>query len=224
MEIKLDDISGLKQELKASNKAALTLLFDTYHQELCVYAYHFTGDHEISKDIVQNVFVNLWKRRKKLNSIDSIKNFLYKSVYNGFLNHYRDSKKFTDFDFEYMVAIEDTSHENEENLKRQIEILRLEVEKLPPKCKRIFIMSKQEGLTNIEIADFLNISIKTVENHITNAFKILRERLKNKAGLFYFLMLTNVKTFDYLENIVSGEEKAFSTYLLEKSCSFKNSH
>ena len=60
--------------------------------------------------------------------------------------------------------------------------------KLPPKCKETFLLSKQEGLTNIEIANFMNVSIRTVESHMNKAFRILREKLKDKVKPILFLM------------------------------------
>ncbi len=192
MKINLNNIQEVKQSLKSGNENVMSCIFEAYHHELCLYAYHFTGDYDASKDIVQDVFLNLWKRREKLEDINSIKNFLYRAVYNGFLNHYRKNSKLTRFEYYQAKFIDEMlMPENEQELKVHIDIVRREIEKLPTKCKQIFILSKQEGLTNIEIANFLNISNKTVENQMTKAFKILREKLENKVGFIYFLVLSN---------------------------------
>ncbi|WP_243456827.1 sigma factor-like helix-turn-helix DNA-binding protein [Polaribacter batillariae] len=76
----------------------------------------------------------------------------------------------------------------ENSLEKLILLVKKEIENLPPKCKKTFVLSKQEGLTNIEIAEYLNISIKSVEAHITKAFSILRKTLGNKTNGVLFLL------------------------------------
>ncbi|GGW42041.1 hypothetical protein GCM10007383_28380 [Arenibacter certesii] len=80
------------------------------------------------------------------------------------------------------------------SMERLISQVKIEIENLPPKCKQSFILSKQEGLTNIEIAEHLNISTKTVEGHITKAFSILRKTLDPKInGVFLLLFGIDLK-------------------------------
>jgi RNA polymerase sigma-70 factor (ECF subfamily) len=73
-------------------------------------------------------------------------------------------------------------------LQRVINVVNKEIQNLPPKCKEVFILSKKEGLTNIEIAEHLDVSIKTVEAQITKAFSILRSSLEKKIKSFLFLL------------------------------------
>lgn len=79
-----------------------------------------------------------------------------------------------------------------ENDKRDIsellELLEKEIQKLPAKCKQVFLLSKKEGLTHIEISEHLNISVKTIENHMTRAFKILRNKLGEQTEAILFLL------------------------------------
>ena len=73
-----------------------------------------------------------------------------------------------------------------------MDIVKKEIDKLPPKCKQTFLLSKKEGLTNIEIAEYLNVSIKSVEAHITKAFSILRKSIGNKVeGILFLLFGSN---------------------------------
>lgn len=76
-----------------------------------------------------------------------------------------------------------------EDWDRIVNVVNKEIKNLPPKCKEVFILSKQEGLTNIEIAEHLGVSIKTVEAQITKAFSVLRFNLKEKVKLILFLIL-----------------------------------
>ncbi len=71
-----------------------------------------------------------------------------------------------------------------------MKLVKQEIENLPPKCKQIFLLSKQDGLTNIEIAEFLNVSIKSVEAHITKAFSILRKTVGEKVNSVLFLLFS----------------------------------
>ena len=78
--------------------------------------------------------------------------------------------------------------ENQEILKRKMEIIDMEIQNLPKKCSKVFLLSKKEGLTNIEIADYLGVSLKTVEGHLTKALKILREKLKDKIHVLLMIL------------------------------------
>ncbi|WP_445747751.1 sigma factor-like helix-turn-helix DNA-binding protein [Polaribacter sp.] len=80
-------------------------------------------------------------------------------------------------------------------------IVKKEIENLPPKCKQIFLLSKEEGLTNIEIAEYLNVSIKSVEAHITKAFGILRSAIGNKIDGILFLLFGKKRNCKFVLNI-----------------------
>lgn len=182
------DNSELIQALKIGDPKAYNYLVNTYHHKLCVYAYSFTHDHDLSEDIVQNVFMRIWNKREKLKDDFSILNFLYRSVYNEFIDQYRSQKSLYPLEKKYIDALNSImENEDEHSLERIIKIVKQEIQKLPPKCKEVFLLSKEEGLTNIEIAEYKNISIKSVEAHITKAFSILRDSLGEKAGLYLFL-------------------------------------
>ena len=78
--------------------------------------------------------------------------------------------------------------EDENSLEKLIKLVKQEIENLPPKCKQTFLLSKQDGLTNIEIAEYLNVSLKSVEAHITKAFSILRKTVGEKVNTVLFLL------------------------------------
>ena len=158
-------------------------LLEKYHRQLNAYAITLTHNQPTAEDIVQNVFLKTWKSRKKLNPDLPIRSFLYKCVYNEFLNHYQKNKAVILLQAKYIEYAHEIVEETDTNaLKRMIEIVDREIKKLPPKCQKVFILSKREGLTNNEIADYLNVSIKTVEAQITKAFRILKNRLGEKHG------------------------------------------
>ncbi|MGX1930997.1 sigma-70 family RNA polymerase sigma factor [Flagellimonas sp. 2504JD4-2] len=168
----------------------MVFLMDTYHQSLCLYVYSLSSDYELAQDIVQNVFIKLWENRQKSKTIKSIRKYLYKSVYNAFANHWRKDRKMLAIEEKHMTALHQIfENEDEDLFRKQVKLVQQEVQKLPPRCKKTFLLSKQEGLTNIEIANFMNVSIRTVEAQINKAFNILRERLKDKVEPILFLLL-----------------------------------
>ena len=183
-----NDVNLIKS-LKKGQPEAYTFLVDVYHHKLSVYAYGLTKDSNLSEDIVQNVFVYLWKNRLKLKDNFSVKKYLYRSVYNEFIDYYRKRKSVVALEKKYIDALSLVVEEEDENsLEKLVALVKQEIENLPPKCKQTFLLSKQDGLTNIEIAEYLNVSIKSVEAHITKAFSILRKTVGGKMDGVLFLL------------------------------------
>ena len=184
-----DDNAILIQNLVNGNEKAYMFLLDTYHRRLNAYALTLVSDQDQAKDIVQNVFLKTWKSRKKLKTQFSIQSFLYKAVYNEFINSYQKNKAMMLLQKKYLESLGEVVEETDTNLLEQmITVVNNEIQNLPPKCQKVFILSKKEGLTNIEISEYLNVSIKTVEAQITKAFSILRERLGKKYEMIFLLV------------------------------------
>ena len=168
------------EKLKNGDNNAYTLLMNDYYKNLCGYANLFTKDPSKSEDIVQNIFVKIWIYRKKIDPNISIKKYLYKSVYNEFIDQYRKNKSVISLEEKYLKVIDTIIDDNSLDIEKLMMNVNREIDKLPEKCKRVFILNKKEGLTHDEIAEYLQISTKTVESHITRAFKILNQKLGNK--------------------------------------------
>jgi RNA polymerase sigma-70 factor (ECF subfamily) len=184
----------LVEQLIAGEEKAFILVMDKYHQKLLMYAYGLSNDYPQAQDIVQNVFLRLWERRQNINIRESFQGLLYKSVYNEFIDNIRKNKPTTSLDEAYWnavnIAVDDT---NSQLLEDKIRLIKKEVEHLPTKCKQVFLLSKQDGLTNIEIAEYLNISIKTVEYQITNAYNIIRKGTEVKIKKLVLMFLSMAK-------------------------------
>jgi RNA polymerase sigma-70 factor (family 1) len=190
----LNEVSLLKS-LKKGEPLAYSFLVDTYHHKFCVYAYSLTNNHTLSEDIVQNVFIKIWTMRHELKDDLNLKNYLYKSIHNEFINQFRKQKKVLTLEKKHIEALSFIlDEEGEEELEQLINLVKIEIDNLPTKCKQTFSLSKHEGLTNAEIADYLNISTKSVEGHITKAFSLLRRTLGNKLNHILFLFF-NVSLF-----------------------------
>ena len=186
------------EKLKKGDYNAYTLLMNNYYKNLCGYANLFTKDPSKSEDIVQNVFVKLWVYRKKVDSNIPIKRYLHKSVYNEFIDQYRKNKSVISLEEKHLRTINTIIDDNSFDIEKLMTRVNNEIEKLPEKCKKVFILNKKEGLTHDEIAEYLQISKKTVEGHITRAFKILNQKLGKKIKsiliiLFDFKLTNSIK-------------------------------
>lgn len=187
---------ALIESLKNGHEDAFAYLMDTYHKKLCVYAGNLTKDIYTGQDIVQNVFLRIWKQREKLKADYSISNFLYRSVYNEFIDQYRKNKLMTALEEEHLKQLNTiVLEEDATEINRLIELVNIEIQNLPPKCKSVFTMGKLEGLTYNEIAEYQNISVRTVEMHMGKAFEIIREKLGDKINGILFLLFGVHKKF-----------------------------
>jgi RNA polymerase sigma-70 factor (ECF subfamily) len=148
------------EKLKKGDYNAYTLLMNNYYKNLCGYANLFTKDPSMSEDIVQNVFVKLWVYRKKIDPNIPIKRYLHKSVYNEFIDQYRKNKSVISLEEKHLRTINTIIDDNSFDIEKLMTRVNNEIEKLPEKCKKVFILNKKEGLTHDEIAEYLQISKK----------------------------------------------------------------
>lgn len=193
----------LIEALKSGDSKAYTFLVDNYHHKLCLYAYNLINDQKAAEDIVQNVLIRTWKKRNRLNADFEIKSFLYKSVYNEFIDEYRKQKLVVPLEKKYIDGLTTmVENEDEHALERKIKLVKWAIQDLPPKCKEIFMLSKQDGLTNLEIAEYKQVSIKSVEAHITKAFSILRQSIGEEMHQVLFLLFRTLKN----DQLFTGKE------------------
>ena len=180
-------------QLIAGEEKAFEEVMENYYKKLLIYAYSFTNDYPQAQDIVQNVLLRLWERRQNINIKESFQGLLYKSVYHEYIDDYRRKKSSKIINEAYRqalnYAVEDTNHQMVED---KIEVIKREVEHLPLKCRQIFLLSKQDGLTNSEIATYLNISIKAVEGQITNAYSLIRKKTEAKIKKMALVLFTMI--------------------------------
>lgn len=177
------------KKLKEGNQEAYNYLVETYHHELCVYARSLSRDIYLAEDIVQNVFLKLWEKRDKLNPNFSVKGFLYRSVHNEFIDQYRKKMTLSAIEERYYSRLKTiVMKEDTIEILNLIALVKEEIQHLPPKCKEMFLLSKQEGLTNIGIAQYLKISMKAVERQMTRAFSIIREKIGDELQTILFLL------------------------------------
>lgn len=164
------------------------VLFKTYFKALYAYALTILKDEIAAEEVVQNVFLKLWERKELLEK-ESIKAYLYKCVYHDSLNHIRHMKvrgKFVEY-AQRTEAFGDDAHEV--TVGRELEVkLRQALNELPQQCRTVFQMSRFQNLKYQEIADALDISVKTVEAHMGKALKSLRFKLADFLPIVVYLL------------------------------------
>ena len=169
------------------DKDSFEALFRKYFPPLMSFARKILVDEDDAREVVQQVFINLWEKREKIDLSKSLKSYLFTSVHNRSLNVIRDRKKFSAEEVPEMAGEWDVS--------AQIESMELEekIQKpcnhLPEKCRQIFELNRFDGLKYSEIALKLGISVKTVENQMSKALKILREKLLKYLTLLLWLIM-----------------------------------
>lgn len=176
--------------LKTDDEEAIKLLYDKYWKILFIAAYNVLKDKESSEDIVQEVFVNIWKKRAELNINSSVKSYLYSAVIYRCYDYLRKTKKRIQVDLgEHLEQTKYyTNPETKLLYKELVAYIEAVIQELPEKCRAVYRLSREDGLTHKEIAEKLNISVRTVETHIFKATKVLKRAFGATAVLLFLLL------------------------------------
>lgn len=176
-----NDVAGLITAVQSGDKDSFASIYRLFFGSLCDFTFYLTKDEEIAKELVQDTFLSIWEQRKEWAPQGTIRSYLFKAAKNRSLDYLKHQK--------VVRKWEKTSHDqanpysqNDNDQLSQAELIKAidkQVDKLPQKCKIIFIMSRQQGLTYREIAEIQGVSIKTVETQIGRALKKLRESLQD---------------------------------------------
>ena len=162
--------------LKTDSELAIEVLFSMHYEYLCINVNLLIHDTQSSEDIVQEVFSEVWKKRQTINIKSSIKGYLRRAAINKTLNMIR-SKRFIIDEANEHTQVFSKEHSIQKALEgEELQVkINSAIDKLPKKCKLIFSMSRFEELSYKEIAESLDISVKTVENQISKALRIMKE-------------------------------------------------
>lgn len=184
----------LMQEIKADNMFAFDILYKKYCKKVYKFGYSILKSPEDSENLMQDVFLNLWKNRQKVEKDSSIKSYVFTITYNSAISIIRKKVRQSEF-VEYLKTLQEI---NEEPVNTELEyndlVNKLDeiIKGLPPRQKEVYMLHKVEGLKYSEIAERLNISVNTIENHMSRALKTIREKLGNYsliAILFWYLFV-----------------------------------
>ena len=164
--------------IKNSDKKALVLLYNSYWKPLFASSFSLLKDRELCEEIIQDVFIEFWNKRQELEIHISVRSYLYACVRYKVFAEFRKNKVshvelYDDINARFQYSSPETAMIHDE----LEEFVQSAVQNLPEKCRNVFVLSRDEKLSNKEIAQQLGISVKTVESHITNAIKIIRDSL-----------------------------------------------
>jgi len=182
----------LINRLRNGDESALTELYNKFWQSLFVSSYNVLKDKELCEDIIQDIFMNIWHNREKLEINISLKGYMYACARYQVFNQFKKNKDkihielFEDLDKRFQYSTPETQLMHDELLDQINSI----VEALPEKCQLVYKLSREEQLSHKEIAERLDISTKTVENHITKALHVIRISMGTSASMAMVLWLS----------------------------------
>lgn len=157
----------------ALNEAQYKSVFDLHYEALYGYACSILGSEVYAEDILQNIFIKLWQSRSSV-IFNTVKSYLYTSVRNECLNQLKHKKVQAAYANTTLIVSDTSGEAHSPESKELHEKIHHLLNELPEKCATVFYMCRQLGLSYKEVAQELNISIKTVENHMSKALKLLR--------------------------------------------------
>lgn len=170
------------------NKGVLKIIEDTfkcYYRPLNLYAIHYLKDLDEAEDVVQECFADLWEKLNSNKPVSDIKSYLYRMVRNKCIDHLREEmsvmRDVLPVDLDSIV-----SDDESEKTSRIEARLWTAIDNLPERCREIFLLNKCDGLKYQEVADKMGISIHTVDNQISKALRLLR----NKADKIYYFVFS----------------------------------
>lgn len=166
-------------DFKTITKSGFEEIFNLHYSNLCAYANNFMKDLEDAEEVVQEVFFKLWTNKENLEITSSLQSYLFRAVRNSCLNVIKHVNIREDYKVhnERVIQMEERSQEDQVIISELEEKIRKSIDELPMERRKIFIMSRYDGLKYKEIAEKLGISIKTVENQMGSALKYLRTEL-----------------------------------------------
>jgi RNA polymerase sigma-70 factor (family 1) len=185
------DLNIYLDDIRSGNQQAFEKVFRQLYAPLCHYAHNLLHNKDEAEDLVQNTFVHFWEKRQEITVIGSLKAYLYKAVYNHSLNKIKHwgirqehqsyvQHSYTEASLDHTLA----ATELQAGINKALS-------KLPEQCAKVFGMSRFDELKYQEIADILGISVKTVENQMGKALKIMRAELAEYlVSVLIFLSIT----------------------------------
>ena len=188
MEFQDEQIASL---LSKKDEAAFEQVFKTHYKNLHAYAFTVLKDEDEAEEMVQQVFFKLWDRSGHLSFSGPIAAYLYRAVHNESLNFLKHQKVKASHQLHVAYSMKNkTEHGQAKMMRKELENkFREALNELPEQCRTVFQLSRFEDMKYREIADKLDISVKTVENHMGKALKLLRTKLVDFLPLLLILLL-----------------------------------
>ncbi len=189
--------SVLLRKLIEGNELAMKELFRIYHARLLYFVSHFIKSEKIAEEVVMDVFMKIWTSRDSLTDVKNFDSFLFKIARNKSIDFLRSAAADRRLSMLLWDEIQKAAPEAaDERLlaKEYEEKLEEAVLHLPPKCKKVYSLSREYQLSHEQIASELNISSATVNNHIVKAQRFLRDYLSRTMNLYVFILIGKLIT------------------------------
>jgi RNA polymerase sigma-70 factor (ECF subfamily) len=180
-------------DIKNGNEKAFNGAFDLYYTSLCFFTDNILHDFDLSRSVVQQVFVDMWVKREKLQVV-SLKAYLFQSARNAALDVLKHKKA----ESKYLAMLDQSEKESMTDWIENAELadrINKAIDNLPEKCRQIFILCRFEELKYAEVAERLNISVKTVEMQVSIALKKLRNDLSEYQSINLFSLFLSKKVY-----------------------------
>ncbi len=174
-----ENTNDILTRLKSNDRTALKELFQEYYPMACQAIQRFIRDQGTTEDLAQEVFLRFWEKRHSIEINSSLSAYLRRMAINEALGYLRRNKRYEEDEFQPEMEAGTEASAEQQYLHAELEEnIREAINTLPPKCRAVFQLSRFEELTYKEIAEQMGISVKTVENQMGKALKILRQRLQ----------------------------------------------
>lgn len=181
------------ENIRKGDHQAFEKLFKCYYLPLTRFSWRYVKSKAVAEELVQEIFSEIWEDRRELNIVESVRSYLYKAVKHRSLNYLKHQRIEFKYDRrwieekETVATIDFTDQERIEQIK---EAIQKAVEELPPRSKMTYKLHRYDGLTYREIAEVMDVSVKTVESQMTRTLKILRERLSHLLPFLLVALMT----------------------------------
>ena len=177
------DIIEIQLRLAQGDEAAFKTLYDYYSPRLYQFAYAIIHSRETAEEIVADVFLQIWQKRVRIGSLDNLNWYLHITTRNIAYSYYRKNNRRKNFDFDEAVLSYYQVHATPEEIligQEVLQVINQAINDLPPKCKLIFRLVKEDNLKYREVAELLHLTLKTVENQMGIAVKKIHEVIRGR--------------------------------------------
>lgn len=188
----------LLEAITNGNEIAFKTIYDAYFKKLSAYLYKLCKSNDVTEEMVNDVFLKIWKNKSSLNHIESFEAYLFTMARNKAIDYLRKLAKDTNLITELTTQIQESHNEIEEKLDATAlkNLIEQSLAQLSDQKRKIFKMSKEEGYSHDEIAAEMQLSKSTVKNHLSETLKHLKKQVDPESGRSFLLLVMLINLLD----------------------------
>lgn len=186
------------EKLKKGNKECLYFFHEKYHEKVYHYSYTFVKNKEVAEEITSDVFVRIWKIRDRVDISKGIDHLMFKITKNFCIDYLRKVSRNSALREDYLrqcMASRSTIIEEQYSFREHLAIAKQAIAKLPPKCRKVFLLRYDQELSLQQIAGELDIAVSTVQKHLHKGTKFVRNYIKSHTDLVFLALIYNALLF-----------------------------